>query len=59
MISAPGDPQQSASEKMINAFDVHLMVKFRLYQIIHMEFYVKVHLKIYIKIHKRCTCDCT
>ena len=38
-----------------NAFDVRLMVKFRLHLIIHLELHVKVHLKIYLKIHKRCT----
>ena len=58
--SAPGDAQESENETIINVFEVHLMLQFRVHLIIHLELHLKVHFKIYIKMHKkRCTGECT
>ena len=51
--SAPADAQENANGTAINAFEVRLMMQFRVHLIIHLELYLKVHFKIYIKIHKK------
>ena len=51
--SAPADPQDSAKRTTINAFEVSLMVQFRVHLIIRPELYLKVHFKIYIKMCKK------
>ena len=51
--SVPGDAQESANGTTTNAFDVRLMVQFRVHLIIHPELHLKLHYKIYIKVNKK------
>ena len=51
--SAPDDVQESANGTTINAFDVPLMVEFRVHLTIHLEFHLKVRFKIYVKVLKK------
>ena len=44
--SAPADAQENANGTAINAFEVRLMMQFRVHLIIHLELYLKVHFKI-------------
>ena len=53
IFSAPGDVQESANGTNINAFDVRLIVPFRMHLIIHLHLHLKVNFKIYIKVHKK------
>ena len=53
LFSALADSQESAKRTMINAFEVCLMMQFRLNLIMCLESYLKVHFKIYIKMHKK------
>ena len=53
LFSTPGDAQESANGTTINAFDVRLMIQFRVHLIINLELDLKVHFKIYIKVHKK------
>ena len=50
---APVDAQKSASGTTIKAFDMHLMIKFRVLLLIHLEVYLKIHFEIYMKIRKK------
>ena len=45
---ASGDARESANGTTINAFEVHLMVQFRVHLILHLQLHLKVHFKIYI-----------
>ena len=45
IFSATGDTQESAKRRTINAFDVRLMVQFRMHLIIHLELHLKLHFK--------------
>ena len=51
--SAPTCAHERAKWTMVNAFEVSLMLQFKMHQIIHLELYLKVHFKIYIKMHKK------
>ena len=53
IFSVPGDAQESANGITINAFEVRLMVQFRMQLIIHLELQLKVHFNIYIKENKK------
>ena len=41
--TAPGDAQDSTNGTTINAFEVRLMIQFRVHLIIHLELHLKVH----------------
>ena len=53
IFSAPGDVQQSANRTTTNAFNVRLIVKFRVHLIVHLELQLKVRFNI-----KKCTKRC-
>ena len=53
LYSAPDDAQGSANGTTINAFEVWLMLQFKMHLIKHLELQLKVHFKIYIKMHKK------
>ena len=45
---------ESANEKRRNAFEVHLMIQFRVYLIIHLDLHLKVNFNIkYSTMHKK------
>ena len=48
-----GHAQEIANGTAINAFDVRLIVQFRVHLIIHLELHLKVYFKIFIKVHKK------
>ena len=51
LFSAPDDVQESAHGTTINAFDVCLMIQYRVRLMIHLNLHLKV--KIHIKMHER------
>ena len=51
IFSVPNYTQESANGTTANAFDVRLMVQFRVHLIIPLELHGKVHFKIYVKVH--------
>ena len=53
LFSAPGDAQESENGTTVNAFELRLMIQFRVHLIIHLELHLHVHFKIYIKMHKK------
>ena len=52
-VRAPGGEQESANGTAINAFEVHLVIQYKVQLIMHLELNLKVYLKIYIKIKKK------
>ena len=52
IFNVPGNAQEIVNGTTINAFDVRLVVQFRVRLIIHLALHLKVHFKIYIKCTK-------
>ena len=53
LFSEPGDAHEKANRTAINAFEVGLMIKYRLHLIKHLKLHSKMHFKSYIKMHKK------